>query len=130
MLASVWQRCSEKISPSGQRTPVSGKDWISERGYIPPHPHRWTKLTAQDFPVGNLQLDSQSLHKLLPGGGAGRKNGSTALSTVQLSLPCSLPPYLPPFFSALSFLNTQERLTPLRTPEKVIIINEELKESD
>lgn len=37
---------------------------------------------------------------------------------------------LPPSLSALSFLNTQERLTPLRTPEKVIIINEELKESD
>lgn len=41
-----------------------------------------------------------------------------------------LPPSLPPSLSALSFLNTQERLTPLRTPEKVIIINEELKESD
>lgn len=83
-------------------------------------------MTAQDFPEGNLQLDSQSLHKLLPGGEAGRKNGSTALSTVHFSLPRSLPPFL----SALSFLNTQERLTPLCTPEKVIIINEELKESD
>lgn len=126
MLVSLWQRCTEKVSPPGQCTSISGKDWMSEKRYIPPHPHSWTKLTAQDLPVGNLQLGSQSLQKLLLGGGAGRKRGSTALSTVHFSLPRSLPPSL----SALSFLNTQERLTPLRTPEKVIIINEELKESD
>lgn len=99
MLVSVWQRCTEKVSLSGQHAPISGKDWISESGYIPPHPHSWTKLTVQDFPVGNLQLDSQCLQKLLPGGGAGRKRGSTALSTVHFSLPRSLPPFQPCPFS-------------------------------
>lgn len=75
--------------------------------------------------MGNLQLESQSLQELLPGDGGGRE--AWQYSLVHHAL---LPPSLPPSLSALSFLNTQERLTPLHTPEKVIIINEELKESD
>lgn len=71
--------------------------------------------------MGNSQLGSRSLQKLLPGGGVGGKHGSIALSTMH---------FFTPSLSALSFLNTQERLTPLRMPEKVIIINEELKGSD
>lgn len=71
--------------------------------------------------MGNSQTDSQSLQKLLLGGGVGGKRGGIALSTMH---------FFAPSLSALSFLNTQERLTPLRAPEKVIIINEELKGSD
>lgn len=115
------QRHAEKVSLSGPSIPVSGKGCNSEPVHIPPNPHSLTKLTAQDFLVGNLELDSQSLQKLLPGGGVGGKQGGIALSTMH---------FFTPSLSALSFLNTQERLTPLRVPEKVIIINEELKGSD